>query len=75
MSKIKIYQTVLTPARNALVDDLETYLGTLTPTYSNDSFQYLKLNLDLNIKINDAQSVISGHNLGNYVKIEQDNKV
>lgn len=26
-SKIKIYQTVLTPARNALVDDLDQYLS------------------------------------------------
>lgn len=74
-SKIKIYQTVLTPARNALVDDLEQYLDSLTPTYSNDAFQYIKLDLDLNIKVNNAQNKISGHSLGNYVRIEQDNKV
>ena len=74
-SKIRIYQTVLTPARNALVDDLDQYLNSLTPTYSNDAFQYIKLDLDLNIKINNAQNKISGHSLGNYVRIEQDNKV
>lgn len=74
-SKIRIYQTVLTPARNALVDDLDQYLSWLTPTYSNDAFQYIKLGLDLTIKINNAQNKISGHSLGNYVRIEQDNKV
>ena len=74
-SKIRIYQTVLTPARNALVDDLDQYLSWLTPTYSNDAFQYIKLGLDLTIKINNAQDKISGHSLGNYVRIEQDNKV
>ena len=74
-SKIKIYQTILTPARNALVDDLDQYLNSLTPTYSNNAFQYIKLGLDLTIKINNAQNKISGHSLGNYVRIEQDNKV
>ena len=74
-SKIKIYQTVLTPARNALVDDLDQYLSWSTLTYSNDAFQYIKLGLDLTIKINNAQNKISGHSLGNYVRIEQDNKV
>ena len=74
-SKIRIYQTVLTPARNALVDDLDQYLSWSTLTYSNDAFQYIKLGLDLTIKINNAQNKISGHSLGNYVRIEQDNKV
>ena len=74
-SKITIYQTILTPARNALVDDLDQYLNSLTPTYSNNAFQYIKLGLDLTIKINNAQNKISGHSLGNYVRIEQDNKV
>ena len=74
-SKIRIYQTVLTPARNALVDDLDQYLSWSTLTYSNDAFQYIKLGLDLTIKINNAQDKISGHSLGNYVRIEQDNKV
>ena len=74
-SKIKIYQTVLTPTRNALVDDLDTYLNQLTPTYSKDDFQYIKFDLDLSIKVPMPQNVISGHSLGNYVRIEQDSKV
>lgn len=73
--KIRIYQTHLTPARNALVDDLDEYLATLTPRYSSDNFQYQQLALDLVMKINVKQAVISGHNLGNYLTIEQDGKI
>ena len=42
ISKIKIYRTNITPERNALVENIETYLYGLTPTYSNDNFQYQK---------------------------------
>lgn len=73
--KIRIYQTHLTPARNALVDNLNEYLATLTPRYSSDNFQYQQLALDLVIKINVKQNVISGHSLGNYLTIEQDGKI
>lgn len=72
--KIRIYQTHLTPARNALVDNLDDYLATLTPHYSSDNFQYQRLALDLIMKIDVKQNVISGHNLGNYLTIEQDSK-
>ena len=37
-SKVKIYQTVLTPARNALVDDLEAYLNSLTSSNKSSAF-------------------------------------
>ena len=73
-SKIYIYDTKITPERNALVDDIETYLGTLTPKYSNTSFQYLKLALDMTVTIEATQDHILLHNCGNYVKIVQDNK-
>lgn len=73
--KIRIYQTHLTPARNALVDNLDNYLATLTPRYSSDNFQYQRLALDLIMKIDVKQNVISGHNLGNYLTIEQDGKI
>lgn len=73
-STIRIYRTVLTPARNALVDDLDTYLNGTTLVYEDTSFQYQKLGLDINVKININQDVISNHNLGNYVVIAQDGK-
>lgn len=73
-STIKIYRTVLTPARNALVDDLDAYLNSTTLVYQDTTFQYQKLGLDINIKINIDQNVISNHNFGNYAVIEQDGK-
>lgn len=74
-STIKIYKTVLTPSRNALVDDLDEYLNTeATLTYEDSSFQYQKLGLDIDIKINVNQDVISNYNLGNYAVIIQDGK-
>ena len=72
---IKIYRTQLTPSRNALVDKLERYLDNLTPIYSNPSFQYQQLGLDLTIKVNVTQSKITESSIGNYVRIEQDGRV
>ena len=74
-SKIKIYRTHILPERNALVDGIETYLGSLTPTYENDNFQYLQLGMDLTIKLNVSQDTIANQSLGNYARIEQSNKV
>lgn len=74
ISKIKIYRTNITPERNALVENIETYLYGLVPTYSNNNFQYQKLGLDLNIKIPVDQDTISNQSIGNYVSLEQDGK-
>lgn len=70
---IKIYRSHLTPARNALVDDIDIYLNSLTPTYSNDAFQYLKLGIDFKIKVNVDQKYAS-ESIGNYVSIRQNDK-
>lgn len=72
---IKLYSTHITPARNALVDDLEVYLGTLVPTYQDLAFQYQKLGLDLEIVVNMPQGTIANQSLGNYCRIAQDNEV
>ena len=77
-SKIKIFKTCLTPARNALVDNLEGYLNTLVgtsnETYSNDAFQYLQMEKDMDIKINMTQAKVIDQSLGNYVKITESGK-
>ena len=77
-SKIKIFKTCLTPARNALVDNLEGYLNTLVgtsnETYSNDEFQYLQMEKDMDIKINMTQAKVIDQSLGNYVKITESGK-
>lgn len=74
-SKIKIYRTKITPDRNALVDDIEGYLNGLTPTYTSDNFQYQKLDVNLSIKIDYPQNGITTQSLGNYVRIEQDDRI
>ena len=77
-SKIKIFKTCLTPAKNALVDNLEGYLNTLVgtsnETYSNDEFQYLQMKEDMEIKINMTQAKVIDQSLGNYVKITESDK-
>lgn len=80
---IKIYRTQLTPAKNALLDNIEDYLNQIEQpiynytgndemTYSSSDFQYIKPDLDISIKIN---LPITNNNLfdsiGNYIRIEQ----
>lgn len=73
MSTIKIYKTNITPDRNALVDDLSTYLSSLTPAYSNDTFQYIQLSTDISIKV-ELDQEMQTEEIGNYVDLFQDNK-
>ena len=73
MSTIKIYKTNITPDRNALVDDLSTYLSSLTPAYSNDTFQYIQLSTDISIKV-ELNQEMQTEEIGNYVDLFQDNK-
>lgn len=80
---LKIYKTQITPARNALLDDIEGYLehierktsaytGDDALTYTESDFQFVKPDLDVNIKIAVAKN---NNNLfdsiGNYARIEQ----
>lgn len=73
MSTIKIYKTNITPDRNALVDDLSTYLSSLIPAYSNDTFQYIQLSTDISIKV-ELDQEMQVQEIGNYVDLFQDNK-
>lgn len=80
---LKIYKTQITPSRNALLDDIEGYLesierktsaytGNDALTYTESDFQFVKPDLDVNIKIAVAKN---NNNLfdsiGNYARIEQ----
>ena len=82
-NSLKIYKTQLTPARNALLDDIEVYLANVENrpdyytgedelVYANDDFQYVKPDLDVTIRIdlpinNDRMF----DSVGNYARIEQ----
>lgn len=72
-SKIRVYQTEITPDRNAKVDNIDDYLNSLTPVYSNDNFQYQRIGLDMVVKIPVSQSNVGQGNF-NYVVIEQDGR-
>lgn len=75
-SILKIYRTVLTPARNALVDDMLYYLENEAELYHEEpNFQYQKFALDMNITVLLSQAELSNQFVGNYVSILQDDKV
>lgn len=68
---LEIYTTNLTPARNALVDDISTYLSEriITPSFE---IQYQKIGLDMSVKVAMAQERITKQSVGNYCSIKQD---
>lgn len=67
-STITLYKTELTPSRNALVDNLESYLEQ-NISLSEREIQYQKIDLDMSVKINMDQSMLKNQTFGNYAKI------
>lgn len=67
-SKLTFYQCEITPEKNCVVDDITGYLSSLTPLVV-DNFQYIKLDLDLYIKINSSQTNVANFNY-NYVSVK-----
>lgn len=74
-SKIELFQTEITIERNAMIDEIDTYLNTCNKTYSVDNFQYQQLASNMTFVIALPQSRFQGKtNIGNYVRLTQDNK-
>lgn len=73
MSVLKIYNSKLSRDRNARIDEIQSYLTSLTPVYETDAFQYIKLDLNLSIKLVLDQNKV-GSAVGNYVDLYQDEK-
>lgn len=69
-SKLTFYQCEITPEKNCVVDDITGYLSSLTPLVV-DNFQYIKLDLDLYIKINSSQTNVANFNY-NYVAVKNE---
>lgn len=67
-SILKFYQTPITPKLNCVVDSLTSYLNSLDNMTLND-YQYVKLALDITIKVNIQQSNVPKFNY-NYVSIK-----
>lgn len=72
MSRIIIYNTKLSPELNAKVDNIQTYLNSLSATLDKD-VQYQKIELDMNVKIDVPQNYQTTK-LGNYADLIQDEK-
>lgn len=73
MTDLKIYWSNLTPTRNAWVDDIEDYLSGLQVFYHCEDFQYQRFANELEIVIPVPQADLSQQEVGNYVRIYQDN--
>lgn len=67
-STLTFYQCEITPEQNCVVDDIVNYLNSLTPLVVNN-FQYIKLDLDLYIKVNSSQVNVPKFNY-NYVAVK-----
>ena len=71
MSTLTLYRTQLTPAKNALVDELSTYLQDCI-IYGPVDIQYQKPALDLAIKLTIPQAQLTHQEIGNYASLVQD---
>ena len=69
-SKLTFYQCEITPEKNCVVDDITGYLSSLTPLVV-ENFQYIKLDLDLYIKVNSSQVNVPKFNY-NYVSVKNE---
>lgn len=67
-SKIILYSTNITPDRNCLVDEFTTYLSNCFQS-EIDNFQYQKIQMNMKIKIENAQTYFP-ENAFNYVGIK-----
>lgn len=74
MSSITIYKTELTPARNALVDELDNYLSG-RESIADQEIQYEKIDLDMSVKLALSQHYLDTQAVGNYAKIRNGDSV
>lgn len=75
MSTLTTYETKLNPNKNALIENINNYLASLIPKYGTNNLQYLKIDLEQDLKITMLQSQVGASNLvGNYARLIQDNK-
>lgn len=59
VSTVKLYKdSKIIEGRNFIVDDIESYLSTLTNTLEFTNFQYIKHGLNITIKVNKSQDYL-----------------
>jgi hypothetical protein len=78
---LKIYKTEITPASNARVDSIDTYLAKCGAKYIDSNFQFIKPQLDMAINIDVSGRFSTEENketqvvipfLGNYLTLDLD---
>ena len=74
--EITTFETHLSPSRNALVDDIQTYLHTdCSPRYHNAQFGFLKMALDMEVILPLGQDDVMQNEFGNYAEIVQSDRI
>lgn len=72
--RISLYNhEIFDTSKNAFIEDIEAFLGTLETTYESN-IQYQKIDLDINVKLNLDQEY-QYNIIGNYARIDNDDKV
>lgn len=66
--KLYFYNTEFRPEMNGVFEEIETYLGKLTPTMSMMDFKYIQPRLDTKIKIDSFSHQFTNQYIGNYIK-------
>lgn len=75
-SKVQIFFTEITPSRNALIENIESYLQTLSPILTITNAQYIPPRLDCDIKINvNTAEAYMNQAIGNYMKVTTDSHI
>ena len=74
--EITTFETHLSPSRNALVDNIQTYLHTdCSPRYHNAQFGFLKMALDMEVILPLGQDDVMQNEFGNYAEIVQSDRI
>ena len=64
---LTFYNTGFRPEYNGVYEDIETYLNTLTPTYSTE-YKWIEPALNVVIKIDASSHQFDNRNIGNFVR-------
>lgn len=74
--EITTFETLLSPSRNALVDDIDVYLHQdCTARYHNTDFGFLKMALDMEVILPLGQNDVMQNEFGNYAEIVQSDRI
>lgn len=74
-SRITFYLTDIDPARNIVVEHIESYLATVARSYENVEVMYIKPGIDVTVNMNWPQSVGWSPDNNTYARVVTDSKI